>query len=407
MMKNRITSLSLILIVLLFQACQQSPTQVGTIDENSSISEQQNDLDRKKTIFDDLEGLDTPDECLEDPTDPFNVILDCEGPGGGSPGGANGIATGFHYTHIGSNERIYHARSSDGITWLNNNYTDVTTSSNSKTDRGPATVFFKDELYSFYKGENSDEISFTKTSNGVTWSPHYSLSASLPGGSVYKSQYTPAAVVYRDTLYVYYARNSNIWGLYTADGINWSNTGRLIQDGEVENCSTITIIVDCFKPFAQFGATVYNNQIVLMFPSAADGGKLKVRRSSNGKAFFQNFSLFPAIEPDKNKGVSGVEFNGKLFMTFGGRYTSNVKIVETDLITANQRDITVGQGTARTSQTPSIATDGNKLVVVYKGNSGQNIFKAYSNNGITWMGNTYAVGGSNNNAGPSLIYVNN
>ncbi|MCG8374376.1 MAG: hypothetical protein MI700_12620, partial [Balneolales bacterium] len=355
-------------------------------------------IDNCITQHDEIIAPVDEDECME------------EDPGGG-PGGnpgtgpgtgtSTGIKTGFHYTHKGqSTNRLYHAYSSSGTSWTGSNYRDITTSSNSLSNRGPSTVYFKNQLYAFYKGQNSDEISFTRSSNGTSWSSHQSI-----GGSSYKSHQAPAAVVYRDTLYVYYADDSNIRGVYTADGVNWNATGKLIQDKEIKRCASIVILINCFKPYAQFGVTVYNDQIVLMFPSDADGGQLKIRRSSDGKTFFQDFSLFPGIEPDKNKGVSGVEFNGKLFMTFGGRYTSNVKIVETDLVTVAQRDVTVSGGTPQTSQTPSIATDGSKLVIVYKGNSSSNVFYAYSTDGNAWSGNGFAVGGTKD-GGPSLIYVN-
>jgi hypothetical protein len=85
----------------------------------------------------------------------------------------------------------------------------------------PASVVFKDMLYVFYVGRGGDGIFYT-TAKAWDWSPIKNINDQARNIGV-ASNTSPSAVVYKDKIYLFYNGKGNDGTWFTTfDGSRWS-----------------------------------------------------------------------------------------------------------------------------------------------------------------------------------------
>ncbi|UZP35238.1 hypothetical protein NXS19_003054 [Fusarium pseudograminearum] len=87
----------------------------------------------------------------------------------------------------------------------------------------PASVVFRNTLYIFYAGSSSDGIWYTSTADGVNWAPVINVNKKGAGALNMAEGTSPSAVVFRDALYLLYNPAAGYFTSFTKfDGSSWS-----------------------------------------------------------------------------------------------------------------------------------------------------------------------------------------
>lgn len=121
----------------------------------------------------------------------------------------------------------------------------------------PASVVFRDTLYVFYAGLGFDGIWCTSTRDGLTWAPIYNLNDKGARGSIGIAKGTsPAVAVYRDTLWLFFNGSGNDSVYNTKfDGTNWTAAAK----------SDIRNRYDTFLPKTSPSAAVCKDVLYLFY----------------------------------------------------------------------------------------------------------------------------------------------
>ncbi|QPC76915.1 hypothetical protein HYE68_007667 [Fusarium pseudograminearum] len=87
----------------------------------------------------------------------------------------------------------------------------------------PASVVFRNTLYIFYAGSSSDGVWYTSTADGVKWAPIINVNKNGAGALNMAEGTSPSAVVFRDALYLLYNPAAGYFTSFTKfDGSSWS-----------------------------------------------------------------------------------------------------------------------------------------------------------------------------------------
>lgn len=186
-------------------------------------------------LFDD--DLDAPElnssnPCLltVDGLDCVDIIIDPIGGGNTDP-----EWNPYFYTHKGeSNNNIYWGATADSTNW----YTGQLNSG--QTSEGPATVFFNDELFIYYKGNSTENIFYSVKSTptsfwqGNSWintgskTKRHALSATVHNGMVWLA-YVGAN---NDELYLAYSSDGRSFTQIDPQGVGTIGRGNVTQPKE-------------------------------------------------------------------------------------------------------------------------------------------------------------------------------
>ncbi|KAF3908260.1 hypothetical protein AA313_de0205128 [Arthrobotrys entomopaga] len=90
----------------------------------------------------------------------------------------------------------------------------------------PASIVFRDVLYVFYAGRGFDGVWCTTTPNGITWTPIYNLNTKGASFLSIAKGTSPVVTVYKDESYLFFNGSGGEGTWYTKfDGMNWSIVG--------------------------------------------------------------------------------------------------------------------------------------------------------------------------------------
>ena len=382
MTNKRNVLFSLVFVMLLFQACQESPTQVGKVDDSNLVNQQTQGPDR---VANDPPFIgDDDDTCFENPNDLLDVILDCEDPGGGGPG-SGGTTSNINMMYLNqgvSNQDLYYSINTvsfsnpSQISWSGN----VETPNTARPQLGPTGVFFNGRVYAFYQKccFESNDIWFSSTSiSSINWTNDTQLP--VANGAVTTG--SPAAIVYNGVIYVFFANNDGTEFRYTTstNGTTWSNSASIPNNSDlVEN------------PYP----VVYNNQLHLFYTKVdtlSNGFRitdLVSVNSTNGSTWTIN----TASTPGSFEGTPVVLGNQLHLIYMDG--SNNLRSTSTTNVTTWSSSVPILS--AKTQVRPTAIVKNGYIILLYKGATQNNIHMAYSNNGTTWFGNTHVPGQTQN-----------
>lgn len=300
---------------------------------------------------------------------------------------SNAISSGLKYYFKGSNNsNIYRSNISSGS--CASFPESINTLGNGATSQyGPGAVIFNGKIYLFHKGYNNNYIYYTTSSDGVSWSSDVQLgngAATLGGisATVFDNKIYVAhqAATGGDTkIYLSSSSNGTSWGTETSitnalnyDYIPWifSKNGTLYILHAYKN-NTFTFILRLWHSTNGTTWSLGNNVSPSLSISTADSYQNTV-----------GFSI--AINP--NSGLACVLYNYD-HGTIYAQYSSNLTGWTTPTIV---KSIINGQN-AQSHERPVITWDNscNRFFAVWKGYTGNNIYKAYpDSNGILWENGT-------------------
>ena len=303
--------------------------------------------------------------------------------GGGGTGGGSSVE--FKLFMRGKNSlSINQGRSSNGTTWVGQG----AVSSPSETNVGPASVYFNNKIYVFHADPASGyQIKYSYSSDGGnTWQGN----TVMVSGATTLNPLT--AAVWNNQIYVAFESPIGGFGgddriliMRSSDGTNWNNP--------------ITVAVTSAENQGAFEGTnsgyltVHNNELYIFY-----------NRGNDDKVFYKKFnginstwgspveitgSVGGAIQGGKF-GVTAASLNGNLYAVY---HANNNRMVARQVVPATATTTAVYvTSSAKTAFRPTMTADGNKLVLVYRGESSSQTFYATSTNGTNWSGNLWAVG---------------
>ncbi len=306
------------------------------------------------------------------------------GGGGSSGGGSNNsdpMPDRFQYFHRGNSSK--NLWTSYSITGESNWQGDSRISSTSETDRGPAAVFCNNLIYVFYKGESfagtGDNIYYRTSTDGSTWATEIQLLNT-------QTRLAPAVVERDGDLLLYYKSvDQGIFFKRLSNG-RWSSsrealTGTSIIGGR-------SFVLPKRGSTDPLSVSFFNEEVVISFVGSY--GNLEYARSTGFAAFEDVERLGNFGDNIQGRdGVSTVVFKNQLYWIYNGKNTKDLYVTRTsDFDSFETFKIRVNGRNAETDSAPRVATDGEKLVLVYEEEYGSRIYYAYSSDGETWNGNT-------------------
>ena len=280
--------------------------------------------------------------------------------------------------------RVYKSGSADNVTWSGN----AQINNGGELTGGCAATMFNGQAFVFYERAGSDgQIFFSKSSDGQNWTEEQSI------GENEKTDLTPSATSFRGRLFVAYRQKNyspkdkkgSIVIVASGDGINWSG-GMLAETNSSFVPPPVTEASPAIATDGNFLYLIitYKNDL---YPNLAN--EIVVYRSSTG----QTWDYLGSMEDQSKNGPSAVFFNGRMRVAFNGKTSKKVFVKE---FLDNSGNLIVGERItvlgAKTSQGPSITASPNELLLIYKGNNTNNIYRAVSTNGITYSGNNTVPG---------------
>ena len=276
------------------------------------------------------------------------------------------------YRGESSARRIYLGYSHNGTTWQGNSQLP----NHAESTRGPAAVLFNDKIFVFHRGNSYSEIYYSYTPDGQTWFGN----SQLANGA--QTDEAPGAAVFQNRIYVAHKGKSDgaIWISSSADGQSWTANTKIVQalEGTLDAPSLIA----------------YNNELILFFQHGITQN-IHLWATSNGTAWqYRGF-----LTAESYYGVGLTEFANKLWLGYSN-LSGDLYVMSWDSVNLWSSPIRVL--TAGASERPSLATDGSKMVVMYKGETNNNNFYAYTFNGTTWYGNSHAIG-KTKKGGPFIL----
>lgn len=427
---------TLLLAAFLFSTCQESPTQSGHVNNESVLSNEQGPS-RIANDFGNAEGFEDPNDCLDDP-----FAIDCD-PGGGGPGGGNGsiLPVRFQYVNRGNTyASLYTSVSVNGINgWSTSSFQGP--AANAESSNTPALVKFQDKLYVFYNDHQSTNIRYAFSLNGNDWFGNSILNNNASGSKA------PVATVHDGKIYVYALDFQGVTPKVSTSSNGTSFTQSVSTKDE--NGNTIQCCGSINDNKESIGVASFRGKIYLFYRNnftLQDPGRINYRTSTDGINFSAEKTIgrqsgFPVNAiPTATSGISTTVHQDKLYIAFaslfaqgdtthtGFNVSKNVVVMRTDVNGGFTNGFFTGGDYSYTSfgtdQTPGIASDGNKIVVVYRDNNKDFNSFYYSPQpipgGTTFPNSGFSAAGGNlrymssssiatgrSRAGASLVYTGN
>lgn len=324
--------------------------------------------------------------CIADPFGncvPGEDDEDDGGPGGdpgGDPGNTGGSGSPAFKVYMQGvfSGNVNQGTSTDGFSWTGQGNVDNVT-----TDRGLSAVKYGSEIYTFHglyngsPGTPQNTVRFSRSNNGGNhWATY-----SMDNGVLVTTTAATSAVEFENKIYLAYKKansNHNI-EVVSSNGITgWANHSNPVSN--TEN-----------RDFGEPYLAVHNNELYLFYTNNA--GRVFYKKKNTSPQVTWGSAVDITAEVNGNDvlstgGVTAVSFNNTIHVVY--RVHSNY------LLATDALSIGTPQGhyvnNAQTSHRPSLATDGSKMVVLYKGNTSWGVRYSSSTNGLFWSGNAFAVG---------------
>ena len=311
-----------------------------------------------------------------------NCILDPQGnciPGGPTGGNGGNNSSSFKVYMKGESSSTVNqgASSNGGTSWLAQG--GVT---GAWTEFAPSAVKYNGDIYVFYadltniNGVPPQRIAFSRSTNsGFNWTNYTmdnGVSAAINAGT--------SAVAFNGQIYLAYKRVAdNSIRILTSNGLTgWSNHSEAVLSSENTSGG---------EPYL----AVHNNELYVFYTNNA------------GRVFYKKLNTFPSLLWDSPVDVTA-EVNSSTVLSSGGvtavSFNNTIHVIyktnSDHLIAADALSLGTPQGhyvnNAQSSERPSVATDGTRMVLLYKSQSNVKVRYSTSTDGQTWFGNAYAVG---------------
>lgn len=319
----------------------------------------------------------------ETPTD--QILIDPEGKENKSGRAGRFISNPFWNLYRGNSDGLWFNFSSNGINWS----TSSQVNSGALLDQAPETIFFNDRLIVAYRGRligsGSETVYITFSDDGINWTQ-------IP--TPITSTSTPALVVKNGLLFVYSTLSAPPWNdgtVYqwsTSDLANWSS-------------NLVTGIPGNLPGYGLSAALDLINRVHLFY-HIPDGGNVRMKSASSN----DGISFGGPTQVVRDYGISSgvdndaVSRDGAIAMVYRAS-NGNVRVIP-DII--NAQSISYAIPNSSTSRGPSITFRGGRLIVTYKGNSTNNVWFSFSDNGgVSWSAQTTHPGSTP--SGPSITAI--
>lgn len=389
-MNKRNLSLMMLLVIFLFQACQESPTQTGEVDDSNEVAQQTNGPDRLKTYLGNPGNSESSEDCIiyfdgDDCCEDETLLGDCDVTGGGG-GGSSNSPNMMYFNQGVSDQDLYYSFNSitfsnpSQINWSGN----VETPNTAQAQFGPTAVHFNNKVYAFYQrlSNINDNIWFSSTStNSISWSANNIL----PVGNGTITNGAPAAIEFNGKMYVFFVAPTKTDIRYTTstDGITWTNHVSIVNNvDEVENVYPV----------------VFNNKLYVFYTginnSPSTSNLLNVYTTDGS-----SWTINPYSTPASFEGAPVVLGNTLYLIYMDG--SNNLRSTSTTNVQGWGNNVPILS--AKTVVRPTAIAKNGYIIVLYKGATQTNIHMAYSNNGTSWSGNTHVPGQTFNS--PYLISI--
>ncbi|MEM6796051.1 MAG: hypothetical protein AAF725_18895, partial [Acidobacteriota bacterium] len=280
-------------------------------------------------------------------------------------------------------ENVYRAYSFNGTTWFGNRVL----GNGAQSSRSPAAVRFNDRIFVFYRGRQNDEIYVSWSEDGVFWSGNRTL------GNNAETDEGVGAAVYNNRIYVFNKGESDnaLWVSSSADGFTWSPLDHV----KIASSSQGTTGAP--------SAVVFENRLFVYY---SNGTFVRGRSTANGQTWRSESSLLaPASD-----GVGLAVHNGDLYLALSEDIVAGSTFVDTNALRVTSRSPGGGWGFRRsiareqTDVRPSLVSDGNQLVLMFKDLDSNENRVSTSVDGTTWSAPRVARGRTDD-GGPSLAFV--
>jgi hypothetical protein len=239
-------------------------------------------------------------------------------------------------------------------------------------------------VFTFFRGVTSDKIYFSHSSDGSTWS-----GGNTELGNGAQTSDDPAAVVFNGKIFLLYrgkGADDRVYVSQSTDGFSWTGNIPISTVGDgYDTRSPVAVTTD--------GINMY------LAVRLRYGDGIRLFRSNDG------FNWVYLIQPPylSSRAVSICHLGGNINIV--AKSTGSATGIYHYWYNISSGTVSGSQFiSAFTNERPSLATDGSKLVVVYKGASTDNIYRSYSlNGGLTWQGNNQVAGQTNR--GPAVLFT--
>lgn len=263
-----------------------------------------------------------------------------------------------------SSDNLYQA-TLNGTSWSGNKKISDTYSIDPKSNRSPAMATYKNQIIMVYKGASSNNLYWAQF-NGSSWSGNKKISDTSKIDP--KSNATPALAVYNNKLYmVYKGESSN--NLYVAefDGSTWSGNRKISDISNIDPKSNQTP-----------GLGVHKDKLYLIYKGESSNDLYQA--TFDGTTWTGNVKIkdISQISPESNYGPALAPINNRLIMVYKGAHTNN--IYQADMLdttwTGNIRIEDESSIDPRSNYTPALTPYDNRLEMIYKGETTNNIYEA-------------------------------
>lgn len=276
-----------------------------------------------------------------------------------------------------------------------------------KSDYSPSAVFFDKKYFIFYKSDSNNDVLYSQSGDCLTWSGNTAiLNAS---GNEIQTSNTPASVVFNDNLYLVYkagAHKTIYISAYTG-GTKWLGD-KAISDIKTDKSPS---------------AVAFNYQ-------EDSSLYLFYKGEGSNRLYSANYTISADTQPPSDPTtwswegndpikVAGEEiqtsespactvYNGKLYLIYkaGGSNHLYFAYSPDGKNWYGDNRIKVGNTEIQSDNSPSCCVldhEGQpRLCVIYKAGGSDDIYSAYSDNGMTWYGNA-KVYGIQTNVGPNYL----
>ena len=255
----------------------------------------------------------------------------------------------------------------------------------------PSAVYFGEDYYLFYKAGSSNKIYTSQSKDCVSWAGDTVIEVEKDGEDVkIQTDKTPASAVFQNSIYLIYkaGEHDSIYLSTSDDGSTWTGDQPL---SDIETSRSPSALVN--------GNTLY------LFYTGKSSKFVYSYYTTDGKSWSGNKPITVAGRAiQSSNSPACVVFNGKIYLIYKGGFSNEVYYAySTDGNTwYGNNKITVGDTTILSSNSPSCAVLNNRLCIIYKAGNTNNIYSAYSENGITWNGN-HKVYGIQTGVGPNYL----
>ena len=299
-----------------------------------------------------------------------------------------------------NNNRIFKSSSADNVTWSSS----TQVNNGGETREGCAAAMFRNQAFVFYRGQNTEQIFFSKSSNGDNWNVNQSI------GPAELTDQTPSAVAFQGRLFVAYKQANNttkgekgsIVIVSTGDGQNWSE-GIGVSPNSSSDPTPITEVAPALATNGRFLylMVTFKNPLLDNFKD-----QILVYRSSDGSSW----DFMGSMRERSKKGPSAVYFDGQIRVAFNGLNTKTVYVKGfTEFFGTLSLGPRITVLNAKSSEGPSITArpanlfNPGALLLIYKGNSSNRIYRAVSSNGTNFSGNNTVTGETSRR--PGALYT--